>query len=114
MSGRAGGLGWVVRAVTAVVLALGLTTACGAPGPELSERSAAELQTAVLGVAEASAQGRYDAAAVALDQVRAALDAAVEAGSVSVRRYREIDRAILRTAVELEALGAEGTGPSGG
>lgn len=96
------------RALWLLALALALVVggcSTGAPA-DLGPGAAAELRDAVHDVAEAAAQGRYDAATVALDEVRAALDAAVEADDVSVRRYREIDRAIQRTEQELARLRA--------
>jgi hypothetical protein len=92
----------VVGAAAAGALVL---SGCAPSGTaDFSPRVGAALQEAVHAVASASAQGRYDAASVALDEVRAVLDAAVELGEISVARYREVDSAILRTAAELDDL----------
>lgn len=85
---------------------------CGvAHEPELAPEAAEALQDAVHAVAVAAAQGRHDAAAAALTDVRAALDAAVENDDVTVQRYREIDTAIQRTE---ELLAVEQTTEAAG
>lgn len=85
---------------------------CGTTDPpDLAQESAEELRSAVHAVATAAAQERYDAASAALEDVRAALDEAVESDSVTVQRYREIDQAIQRTG-ELLASRAEAGAPA--
>ena len=93
------------RWMTVGLLATSLTLAgCGQPEPDLSHEAATELQTAVLAVAEAASQGRYDAAAAAAVEVRSALDAAAMTSSLSLQRYRTIDSALRATEAELAAL----------
>lgn len=109
----------MVRAGLAVAVTCGLLLGgCGRADTDgLSADARASLQEAVHAVAAAAAQERYDAATEALGDVRAALDAAVEADAVSVRRYREIDAAIRRTAAELDearrSRGSAAVGPEG-
>ncbi|MBO1750322.1 hypothetical protein J4G33_00730 [Actinotalea sp. BY-33] len=80
---------------------------CAAPS-DLSEDAAGALQAAVLDLHRAAAEERYDAAEVAATEVRAALDAAAEAGEVSVARYRQIDAALVAAEEELAVVAGRG------
>lgn len=96
----------VRRAVTGAVVAL-LCAGCGtAGGTELAPDAAAELQAGVLEVSRASAQGRYDAAVAALEELREVLADAAEHGRVSAARYAEVESAVRRVEAELEKLRA--------
>lgn len=89
--------------------------------PDLSADAAEELQVAVLEVSRAAAQGRYDAAAASIEDVRAVLVAAAEDGEVSAARLARVESALRGVEAELEELRATQTsagdvlvGPDGG
>lgn len=94
------------RRLLPVVLGALLLGGCAAPASDLSAEAATELQAAVLEVAQAAEQGRFDAASEAAEQVRSALEAAALAGDISVARYALIDDALRRTVEEIEAADA--------
>lgn len=94
-----------LRRRAAVVVAAGALTlgGCTTPPVDLATDAGARLQEAVWSVTSATAQGRLDAAAEALERVRSELDAAAEDGDISVQRYRDVDQALRAVDAELAA-----------
>lgn len=80
----------------------------GCARPDLDADRARVLQGDVLAVTQAVADGRLDAAAVLLDQVRRGAADAHDAGDVSDARYASVTAALDDVAAQLEAgLAAE-------
>lgn len=93
------------RFVAAPMVTLALVlTGCGSSDAALSGGAAAALQDAVHDVAAAAAQGRFDAAVESVAAARSVLEAAADAGEISVQRYRAVDDALTRTEQELEVV----------
>lgn len=108
--------GWGAVAVLTGGLVLG---GCADAQPDLAADAAEDLQAAVVELAEASAQGRWDAAEEGVARVRAVLEEAAQEGDISVARYANVLAALERTEEELVAAqatdasagAAETTGP---
>ena len=83
------------------VLALALA-GCGSQA-DLDASRAQALQADVLAVTQAAAAGKWAAADTDLASTRAHLDAALDAGDVSVARYREIEAALARVTAVVAA-----------
>ncbi|MDC7121110.1 hypothetical protein OMK64_06125 [Cellulomonas fimi] len=90
---------WAASALVATVL-LG---AAGCARPDVDADRARALQSDVLAVTQASAEGRYDAAAALLDRLRAEVEGGRSSGDLSSERYATLSAAIDDVATELEA-----------
>lgn len=90
---------WAASALVGAVL-LG---AAGCARPDLDADRARALQTDVLAVTQASAEGRYDAAAALLDRLRSEVADGRERGEISAERYATLTDALDDVATELEA-----------
>lgn len=90
-------------AVVGTVLVLSLTTACQAPSPDISSEKAEQLQSRVLAVTTAVADGGYAAALEALTVLETELDAAAADGSVSFARHQRIEAALALVRQDVQA-----------
>lgn len=90
-----------LRAAAASVVVAVLLAACAQP--DLDAGRARTLQRDVLAVSEAAAEGRLDAAAVLLEQVRRGVEDAHGAGEVSDARYADVTAALDAVDARLEA-----------
>ncbi|MFS0706505.1 hypothetical protein AB6N23_18525, partial [Cellulomonas sp. 179-A 9B4 NHS] len=89
------------RDLAALVLTCAVLAGCAQP--DLDADRARVLQGDVLAVTQAVAEGRLDAAAVLLDQVRRGADDAHAAGDVSDARHATVTAALDDVAAQLEA-----------
>ncbi|TGY76867.1 hypothetical protein, partial [Cellulomonas shaoxiangyii] len=91
-----GARGALAAAVTVLVLA-------GCAPADLEATRAQLLQDDVRAVTQAASEGRLDAAAVLLQQLRVAVDDARDDGDVSAARYTEVSAALDAVAAQLDA-----------
>lgn len=91
------------RWAATVVLAAVLVGVGGCARPDLDAGRARALQSDVLAVTQASAEGRYDAAAALLDRLRAEVEDGRAHGDLSAERYATLSDALDDVATELEA-----------
>ncbi|MFC4614369.1 hypothetical protein ACFO3K_06565, partial [Cellulomonas algicola] len=90
---------WAASVLVATVL-LGAT---GCARPDIDADRARALQSDVLAVTQASAEGRFDAAGALLDRLRAEVEDGRSSGDLSAERYATLAAAIDDVATELEA-----------
>lgn len=82
------------RFAAGLMLAAGVLAGCAGAPPEIAERTAADMQTAVVSVAESAGAGDTASALAALDGLQEQLDAALADGSVTPERAAAIQARI--------------------
>lgn len=93
----------VISVVAGAALVLGLTTGCQATPPDITEEKAAQLQSQVLAITSAVADGGYAAALDALTALQTELDAAAADGSLSFARHQRIEAAMAAVRADIQA-----------
>jgi hypothetical protein len=90
-----------LRLLAAPVVLVALLSGCAGPATDLDASTGRDLQSRVLVVANAAADGDTAGALAALDALEAQLAAAEVAGTVSATRAADIRAAIARVRVDL-------------
>jgi hypothetical protein len=90
-----------LRLLAAPVVVVALLSGCAGPAADLDASTGRDLQSRVLVVANAAADGDTAGALAALDALEAQLAAAEAAGTVSATRAADIRAAIARVRVDL-------------
>jgi hypothetical protein len=90
-----------LRLLAAPVVLVALLSGCAGPATDLDAGTGRDLQSRVLVVANAAADGDTAGALAALDALEAQLAAAEVAGTVSATRAADIRAAIARVRVDL-------------
>ncbi|WP_411720764.1 hypothetical protein [Mycetocola sp.] len=93
----------LLSAFAGATLVLSLTAGCQATAPDITTDQAEALQSRVLAVTSAVAEGGYAAALEALTALETELDAAAAAGDISFARHQRIEAAMSAVRKDVQA-----------